>query len=206
MLAVKLHYYSLLSILKCWHVAQKSQGSDVKVVLKTSSPYPCKLWGIQGRMQECFNVRHGRAQSIIERTFGVMKARWRSTLFKALEVKPAFCFVQRSSWPVQSSTMCAWTIGMSWRSQRSSLRILPPLLQFNSSRREVEPTSGTGYVPRFLHPNNLGPRRAQAGISSVEAFFYISYSKYKFGVEWNALLCFAILSNLVLCLTFSVQW
>ena len=32
-----------------------------------------------------------RACSIIKRTFGVMKARWRSTLFKALEVKPAFC-------------------------------------------------------------------------------------------------------------------
>ncbi|CAL8315963.1 unnamed protein product [Arctogadus glacialis] len=53
-----------------------------------------------------------RACSIIERTVGVMKARWRSTLFKALE--------------------------------------------FDSSRREGEPTSGTGYVPRFLHPNNLG--------------------------------------------------
>lgn len=114
-------------------------------------------------------------------------------------------FVQRSSWPVQSSTICVWTMGMSWKSQRSSLRILPPLLQFNSSRREVEPTSGTGFVPRFLHPNNLGPCKGWHQFCG-SLFFYILYSKYKFGVEWNALLCFAILSNLVLCLTFSVQW
>uniref|UniRef100_UPI003AAF2656 putative nuclease HARBI1 n=1 Tax=Centroberyx gerrardi TaxID=166262 RepID=UPI003AAF2656 len=46
---------------------------------------------LQGRMQERFNNMHGRARSIIERTSGVMKARWPATLFKALEVRPDFC-------------------------------------------------------------------------------------------------------------------
>ncbi|XP_062314593.1 putative nuclease HARBI1 [Osmerus eperlanus] len=46
---------------------------------------------LQGRMQEPFNGKHGRAWSIIERTFAAMKARWRATLFKALEVRPEFC-------------------------------------------------------------------------------------------------------------------
>uniref|UniRef100_UPI003AAC81F6 putative nuclease HARBI1 n=1 Tax=Centroberyx gerrardi TaxID=166262 RepID=UPI003AAC81F6 len=46
---------------------------------------------LQGRMQDRFNKMHGRARSIIERTFGVMKAWGRATLFKALEVRPNFC-------------------------------------------------------------------------------------------------------------------
>ncbi|XP_041838410.1 putative nuclease HARBI1 [Melanotaenia boesemani] len=46
---------------------------------------------LHGRMQERFNQAHSRARSIIERAFGMMKARWRATLFKALEVRPRFC-------------------------------------------------------------------------------------------------------------------
>ncbi len=42
-------------------------------------------------MQDRFNKKHGRAQSIIERTFGVMKAWQQATLFKTLEVRPIFC-------------------------------------------------------------------------------------------------------------------
>lgn len=51
------------------------------------TPYKLPL---QGRMQERFNGHHSRARSVVERAFGMMKARWRATLFKALEVSPAF--------------------------------------------------------------------------------------------------------------------
>ncbi|CAJ1061399.1 hypothetical protein H4Q32_000108 [Xyrichtys novacula] len=37
-----------------------------------------------------FNTIHGKARNIIERAFGMMKARWRSIFLRALEVKPAF--------------------------------------------------------------------------------------------------------------------
>ncbi len=37
-----------------------------------------------------YNRHHSRARSVAERAFGMMKARWSATLFKALEVSPAF--------------------------------------------------------------------------------------------------------------------
>ncbi|KAJ8399981.1 hypothetical protein AAFF_G00407110 [Aldrovandia affinis] len=37
-----------------------------------------------------FNHHHAKARSIIERSFGIMKTRWRSIFFKSLEVKPTF--------------------------------------------------------------------------------------------------------------------
>ncbi len=40
--------------------------------------------------QARFNHHHSKARSIIERSFGIMKSRWRSIFFKALEVKPNF--------------------------------------------------------------------------------------------------------------------
>ena len=45
---------------------------------------------MQGPIQQRFNYYQSRGRSIIERAFGMMKTRWRSTLFKALEVKPTF--------------------------------------------------------------------------------------------------------------------
>ncbi|XP_032364242.1 putative nuclease HARBI1 [Etheostoma spectabile] len=45
---------------------------------------------VQGQVQQRFNYYQSRGRSIIERAFGMMKTRWRSTLFKALEVKPPF--------------------------------------------------------------------------------------------------------------------
>uniref|UniRef100_UPI003AAAD366 uncharacterized protein n=1 Tax=Centroberyx gerrardi TaxID=166262 RepID=UPI003AAAD366 len=45
---------------------------------------------LNGRVQERFNYYHSKGRSIIERAFGIMKTRWRSTLFRALEVKPTF--------------------------------------------------------------------------------------------------------------------
>ncbi|KAK7880178.1 hypothetical protein WMY93_033160 [Mugilogobius chulae] len=63
--------------------------------------YPCIQWPIaiitpyklplQNRVEERFNNCHGRARGVIERAFGMMKARWRTTMFKALEVKVGFC-------------------------------------------------------------------------------------------------------------------
>ncbi|KAJ8346539.1 hypothetical protein SKAU_G00279400 [Synaphobranchus kaupii] len=50
---------------------------------------PCKE-PVRGRTESCFNYHHSRGRSIVERAFGVMKTRWRSTLFKALEVRPTF--------------------------------------------------------------------------------------------------------------------
>ncbi|KAJ8334054.1 hypothetical protein SKAU_G00413730 [Synaphobranchus kaupii] len=46
-----------------------------------------------------FNFHHAKGRSIIERSFGILKARWRSIFFKALEVKPDFA--------VQVITCCA---------------------------------------------------------------------------------------------------
>ncbi|CAL9708123.1 unnamed protein product [Knipowitschia caucasica] len=45
---------------------------------------------VNGRAQRKFNYHLSRARSIVERAFGIMKTRWRSTLFRALEVKPTF--------------------------------------------------------------------------------------------------------------------
>lgn len=45
---------------------------------------------VRGPTQFHFNYGHSWGRSIIERAFGVMKMRWRSTLFKALGVKPTF--------------------------------------------------------------------------------------------------------------------
>lgn len=58
---------------------------DTPICLMT--PYKEPVTGpVQGR----YNYRHAKGRSIIERAFGVMKTRWRCTLFKALEVKPTF--------------------------------------------------------------------------------------------------------------------
>ncbi|RXN29305.1 nuclease HARBI1 [Labeo rohita] len=45
---------------------------------------------VQNPVQARFNSKHSRARSIVERAFGMMKARWRSLYFKALEVSPVF--------------------------------------------------------------------------------------------------------------------
>ena len=45
---------------------------------------------VQGRVQERFSCHHARAQSIVEWAFGMMKTRWRSIFFKALEVSHLF--------------------------------------------------------------------------------------------------------------------
>lgn len=45
---------------------------------------------VNGEVQGRFNYHHSRGRSIVERAFGIMKTRWRSTLFRALEVKPTF--------------------------------------------------------------------------------------------------------------------
>lgn len=45
---------------------------------------------LQNASQRRFNFHHAKARSIIERSFGCLKTRWRSLFFKALEVKPEF--------------------------------------------------------------------------------------------------------------------
>ncbi|XP_034539820.1 putative nuclease HARBI1 [Notolabrus celidotus] len=45
---------------------------------------------VRGAVEARFNRHHSKARSIIERAFGIMKARWRSVFFKALEVSPVF--------------------------------------------------------------------------------------------------------------------
>nr|XP_061797549.1 putative nuclease HARBI1 [Nerophis lumbriciformis] len=45
---------------------------------------------VNGPVQGRYNFHHAKGHSIIERAFGVMKTRWRCTLFKALEVRPVF--------------------------------------------------------------------------------------------------------------------
>ncbi|KAL0153598.1 hypothetical protein M9458_051078 [Cirrhinus mrigala] len=45
---------------------------------------------VQNPVQARFNSKHSRARNIVERAFGMLKTRWRSIFFKALEVSPAF--------------------------------------------------------------------------------------------------------------------
>ncbi|KAL7383029.1 hypothetical protein ABVT39_003613 [Epinephelus coioides] len=45
---------------------------------------------VQGRGQSRFNHHHSKARSIIEWAFGMLKTRWRSLFFKALEVNHTF--------------------------------------------------------------------------------------------------------------------
>ncbi|RXN02210.1 nuclease HARBI1 [Labeo rohita] len=47
------------------------------------------MW-IQNPVQARFNNKHSRARNIIERAFGMLKTRWCSIFFKALEISPAF--------------------------------------------------------------------------------------------------------------------
>lgn len=44
---------------------------------------------LRGRVER-YNHHHSRVRSVVERDFGMMKARWRATCIKALEVSPAF--------------------------------------------------------------------------------------------------------------------
>uniref|UniRef100_A0A8C2GCG2 DDE Tnp4 domain-containing protein n=1 Tax=Cyprinus carpio TaxID=7962 RepID=A0A8C2GCG2_CYPCA len=45
---------------------------------------------IGGVAQHRFNAHHAKARSVIERAFGIMKARWRAIFFHALEVDTSF--------------------------------------------------------------------------------------------------------------------
>lgn len=45
---------------------------------------------VQNPVQARYNSKHSRARNIVERAFGMMKTRWRSVFFKAMEVSPAF--------------------------------------------------------------------------------------------------------------------
>ncbi|KAK7136426.1 hypothetical protein R3I94_014919 [Phoxinus phoxinus] len=45
---------------------------------------------VQNAVQARYNRKHSRARNIVERAFGMLKTRWRSIFFKALEVSPAF--------------------------------------------------------------------------------------------------------------------
>ena len=45
---------------------------------------------VRSPVEARYNQHHSRARSVIERAFGVMKARWRAIFFKALEVRPTF--------------------------------------------------------------------------------------------------------------------
>ena len=45
---------------------------------------------VRSPVEARFNRHHARARSVIERAFGIMKARWRTIFFKALEVQPVF--------------------------------------------------------------------------------------------------------------------
>ena len=43
-----------------------------------------------GIVEEDFNRHHAKARNIIERTFGILKTRWRSIFLRALEIRPLF--------------------------------------------------------------------------------------------------------------------
>lgn len=45
---------------------------------------------VQNPVQARYNSHHARGRVVIERAFGMLKARWRSIFFKALEVSPVF--------------------------------------------------------------------------------------------------------------------
>uniref|UniRef100_A0A3B3UQ93 DDE Tnp4 domain-containing protein n=1 Tax=Poecilia latipinna TaxID=48699 RepID=A0A3B3UQ93_9TELE len=43
-----------------------------------------------GRVEQRYNRHHAKARTIIERTFGMLKTRWRSIFLRALEIRPLF--------------------------------------------------------------------------------------------------------------------
>lgn len=44
----------------------------------------------KAQVEERFNRHHAKARNIIERTFGILKTRWRSIFLRALEIRPLF--------------------------------------------------------------------------------------------------------------------
>ncbi|KAK7915659.1 hypothetical protein WMY93_011420 [Mugilogobius chulae] len=67
------------------HQASSLWGGDTPISLITLYSEP-----LQGPVEARFNARHAKACIVIERVFGMMKARWRGIFFKALEVNTNF--------------------------------------------------------------------------------------------------------------------
>ncbi|KAL3983585.1 filamin [Sarotherodon galilaeus] len=45
---------------------------------------------VSTQVEERFNRHHAKARNITERTFGILKTRWRSIFLRALEIQPLF--------------------------------------------------------------------------------------------------------------------
>lgn len=108
--------------------------------------YPCleqpipnvTLFGrpVHGMMEESFNTAHGRARNITERAFGLMKARWQATLFKALEIRPHFVSEVSLACAFLFLIIFACHMEMWWRMMKSMQKILAPVLQLTMHREQ----------------------------------------------------------------------
>ncbi len=86
--------------------------------ISVMEPYklPLQIW-----VQEQFNRHHSRACSVVKHKFGMMKARWRATLFNVLEVSPVFapdifaCYAFLHKFYLKTNYQQPW-----WRSPGSS--------------------------------------------------------------------------------------
>uniref|UniRef100_W5KYU0 DDE Tnp4 domain-containing protein n=1 Tax=Astyanax mexicanus TaxID=7994 RepID=W5KYU0_ASTMX len=59
---------------------------DYSIIIYT---FLCKIC-LTGQVEARYNRHHARGRNIIERTFGILKARWRSIFLRALEIWPLF--------------------------------------------------------------------------------------------------------------------
>ncbi|XP_062406275.1 putative nuclease HARBI1 [Sardina pilchardus] len=114
---------------------------------------------LRGRIQEEYNVCHARARSVVERAFGMMKARWRATLSKALEVSPAFA--------PDIIACCAFlhNLCLSMNDDLEDIempepdpQIAPPIRgperSGNHTRDRIALMNAVGHLPQHLHDHN----------------------------------------------------
>ncbi len=102
---------------------------------------------VQNPLQARFNSKHSRARNIVERAFGMMKTRWRSVFFKAMEVSPSF--VPEVIACCVCSTISLFKMGTSLR-QRLGRIMMMPLLKPATPKQDQENMCGPIWLLLYL--------------------------------------------------------